>query len=216
MLHFFKRWLKRPTATVARDGLFAMHPEPRVSLTAATVLAAHLAVCDDKLNDEEMAAFERLFRFPSSERERHVQLFAQNCGRTDPIPPFIAQLVHALGQGSAALEVLVERLYHLAIADGALTTAECAFLDELCDAFGLPGYWRQVDALQPHDDDPYRVLGVARDASDEEVRAAFRRLTRQHHPDAIVARGDTQADDTSMATINEAYRQVMRQRRRRS
>lgn len=161
-------------------------------------------------------AFERLFRFPPAERLRYAQLFAQNCRRTDAFQPFVAQLVHTLGQGSAALEDLIERLYHLAVADGGLTRAECAFLDELCESFGLPGYWRQVDTLQPHDDDPYRVLGIARDASDEEVRAAFRRLTHLHHPDAVAARGDATADDAAMAAINDAYRRVMRLRRGRS
>lgn len=34
-----------------------------------------------------------------------------------------------------------------------------------------------------HEDDHYRVLGVARDAGTPEIRRAYRRLARQHHPD---------------------------------
>jgi curved DNA-binding protein CbpA len=34
-----------------------------------------------------------------------------------------------------------------------------------------------------HSDDHYRVLGVARDAGPPEIRRAYRRLARQHHPD---------------------------------
>jgi molecular chaperone DnaJ len=34
-----------------------------------------------------------------------------------------------------------------------------------------------------HTDDYYRVLGVTRDASTHEIRRAYRRLARQHHPD---------------------------------
>jgi curved DNA-binding protein CbpA len=31
--------------------------------------------------------------------------------------------------------------------------------------------------------DPYAVLGVARDATDAEIKRTYRRLARQHHPD---------------------------------
>jgi len=35
----------------------------------------------------------------------------------------------------------------------------------------------------------YQVLGVAREASDAEVKSAYRRLMNQHHPDKLVAKG---------------------------
>jgi len=46
----------------------------------------------------------------------------------------------------------------------------------------------------------YEVLGVPSDASPEAIRAAYRRLAREHHPDRAVA------GDGRMPTINEAYR----------
>ena len=35
----------------------------------------------------------------------------------------------------------------------------------------------------------YRVLGVSAQASNDEVKTAYRRLMNQHHPDKLVARG---------------------------
>ena len=50
--------------------------------------------------------------------------------------------------------------------------------------------------------DPYEVLGVSRDASDEEIKKAYRRLAKQYHPD--VNPGDKQAEE-KMKEINAAY-----------
>jgi hypothetical protein len=51
----------------------------------------------------------------------------------------------------------------------------------------------------------YRRLAVSRDATTDEIRAAYREAARRHHPDARRARGMTGSDD-EMAAINEAWR----------
>lgn len=53
--------------------------------------------------------------------------------------------------------------------------------------------------------DPYQVLGVSRDASDEEVKAAYRKLAQKYHPD--LHPGD-QAAAEKMKEINAAYDQI--------
>jgi molecular chaperone DnaJ len=51
----------------------------------------------------------------------------------------------------------------------------------------------------------YDVLGVAPSASVEQIREAYRRLAREHHPDRTATSGRT-GGDVSMPAINEAYR----------
>jgi len=214
VFRFFRKRKEPRTETPPRGGLFAAAaPEPRAGRTATTVLAAHLAGCDGEPNAEEREGFARLFRFSPEARPEQAALFARYHKDKQAFQPFAVQLLQLHGRGSAALEDLIERLYRLALVDGSPTSQESAFLDDLCEVFGLPGYWRRVDALHAQEDDPYRVLGIPRDASDRDVRTAFRRLTRQYHPDAVMARGGAPDEAAPMAAINAAYRRVMRWRR---
>ena len=54
-------------------------------------------------------------------------------------------------------------------------------------------------------DDPYKVLGVSPDASDEEIKKAYRRLAKKYHPD--LNPGDQEAAK-KMQQINAAYEQI--------
>ena len=54
-------------------------------------------------------------------------------------------------------------------------------------------------------EDPYQILGVSRDASDEEIKKAYRRLAKKYHPD--LNPGDEEAA-RMMQRINSAYEQI--------
>lgn len=54
-------------------------------------------------------------------------------------------------------------------------------------------------------EEPYKVLGVSRDASDEEIKQAYRRLAKLYHPDRNP--GDAEAAK-KMQQVNAAYEQI--------
>ena len=54
--------------------------------------------------------------------------------------------------------------------------------------------------------DYYKVLGVARDADERQIKSAYRKMSKQHHPDKAAKLGLTKAAaEKKMAEVNEAY-----------
>ncbi len=60
--------------------------------------------------------------------------------------------------------------------------------------------------------DPYKVLGVSRDASDEEIKKAYRELARKYHPDNYANSPLADLAEEKMKEINTAYSEIQRVR----
>lgn len=60
--------------------------------------------------------------------------------------------------------------------------------------------------------DPYSVLGVKPDASDEEIKRAYRELARKYHPDNYQNNPLADLAEEKMKEINEAYDTINRMR----
>ena len=60
--------------------------------------------------------------------------------------------------------------------------------------------------------DPYSVLGVSPDASDEEIKRAYRELARKYHPDNYQNNPLADLAEEKMKAINEAYDAITKQR----
>ena len=60
--------------------------------------------------------------------------------------------------------------------------------------------------------DPYSLLGVDRNASDDEVKKAYRRLSRKYHPDANINNPHKEEAEAKFKEIQQAYQQIMDER----
>lgn len=64
----------------------------------------------------------------------------------------------------------------------------------------------QIELKRSKTKDYYKVLGVARDADEKQIKSAYRKLSKVHHPDKAAKQGLTkETAEKKMASINEAY-----------
>ena len=103
----------------------------------------------------------------------------------------------------------------IAAADGHVTDAELAYLEDVATHFGFSELeFRRIKAtnLGPEAGDPYAILGLLPGATMEEVRQAWRRQAAENHPDRMLQRGappefvEIARDKT--AAINAAYARI--------
>lgn len=187
--------------------------------TAVTALGAKLAKADGEAQAEEYATFHTIFQAePGSEGaiRRLYQLARQT---TRGFEGYARRLRKRYGACPQLLEDVLDGLFHIAASDGAVTSDELAYLERVCELFGLsPLVFRRLKAthLGAANDDPYVILGVAPDASDEVVRAAWRAQLSEAHPDRVRARGlpveFVEVAEAKAAAINAAYSTIQRER----
>ena len=57
--------------------------------------------------------------------------------------------------------------------------------------------------------DPYKVLEVSYDASEQEIKQAYRRLSKKYHPDANVNNPNKDLYTEKFKQVQNAYEQIM-------
>ncbi|MEZ5843725.1 MAG: DnaJ family molecular chaperone [Hyphomicrobiaceae bacterium] len=189
------------------------------TFTAAVVaLSAKMAQADGAVVELERRMFERLYPVdPHQQRSVHW-LFELATHDVAGFETYARQIATALAADPDMKRDVLEGLFHIAIADGVLHDSEEIYLARVAHIFGFSETeFRAIRALFVADpEDPYVVLGVAHGASDAEVKAHYRQLVRENHPDAMMARGlpteFVAMADRTLAAINAAYDQIARER----
>lgn len=208
------------TATAGTDGLEEADNTRKIAFTIAViVLGAKMAKADGWVNRDEVAAFRQVFHVPPEELENVGRVF--NIARRDSagFEPYAKQIAGMFRDRPAVLEDLLACLFHIAQSDGALNEKETAYLRSVAGLFGFTdAEFERLRAAEagPDEADPYHILGIAHDADDAAVKAQWRRLTREQHPDRLLAEGLPQEfidiATQKMASINAAYDRVAKER----
>ncbi|MDN5927974.1 MAG: DnaJ family molecular chaperone [Hyphomicrobiales bacterium] len=208
--------------------LFAGDPElrRRVAFSVAMIaLSAKMAKADGIVTQNEIRAFRQIFLVPENEARNVARLYDIAKQDIAGYETYAERLAAMCGSGypnCAMLEDILDGLFHIAKADGMVHEREVAFLRRISEIFEIsPDHFESI--LARHADvgeaDPYKVLGVGRDQSFEEIRKHYRLLVRENHPDRAIARGLPEEfvaiASNRVAALNTAYETIERGQRRR-
>lgn len=183
------------------------------------VLSAKMAKADGVVTRDEIDAFKRVFRVPSDETANVAKVFNQARRDSAGFEPYAKQLAGMFHDNPAVLEELLNCLAYIAQADGTLHPDERTFLQDVSAIFGLDraAFERATSTTFDADSaDPYQLLGVTRDATDDEIKTAYRTLVRENHPDRLMAQGVPEefieVANAKLAAINAAYESIQKER----
>ena len=197
-------------------------PREQVFAMAVVALAAKLAKCDGPVTRAEIDGFKRHFRVPAESAREVGRLFDHARDTPDGFEGYAQQLGTSFADSRGVLEDVLAGLFGIARADGPVNPTELDFLARCARGFGLDGpAWERARGGTARvqagaEPDAYGVLGVTRSATDEAVRAAWKQLMRDNHPDGLAAKGvppEFIARATEkVANINAAWDRVKRER----
>jgi DnaJ like chaperone protein len=184
-------------------------PERSVGFTIGMIaLGAKMAKVDGAVTEREVKAFREVFHIPPDELPNVAYVF--NLAKQEVAGLF--------GDQPGVLEDVLDGLFHIAKADGAVGQPEIAYLRNIADIFGLSERFRCIRArhVVATEDDPYVVLGVDPCVDNKELRRLFRQIVREYHPDRHIAAGMPkemiEIATQRLAAINTAWEKIRAER----
>lgn len=223
--HAVGRWRRKKKKAASGEELPAESGDQRLATrriaftVAAIALGAKMAKADGMVTRDEVDAFKQVFHVPQDEMQNVGRIFDQARKSSLGYEAYAEQIAGMFRRQPTVLEELLDGLFHIAKADGRVIDEEIDYLRSVATIFGFDAAkFARIRAshLGADKTDPFVVLGVAHDAPNAEIKAAYRKLVRDNHPDRLIAKGmpkefvDIATD--KLAAINSAYDRVAHER----
>ena len=183
--------------------------------SAGFSIMGHLAKADGRVSEQEIGQAEAIMsrmQLNDEQRRRAQEAFRQGKDDDFPLDRTVAEFRQRIRRRRHLVVVFLELLLQTALADGELHAEEERILFRVAAGLGVPeSQFRQIlnmvlaqarfggagtggaggaaGTSRPSLSEAYQVLGVSEEASDQEVKKAYRRLMSEHHPDKLAARG---------------------------
>lgn len=210
------------SALTSGEGLAAVFeklrvtPDHSVAFTIAVIaLGAKMAKADGHVTRDEVTAFREVFHIAAEDEPQAARVF--NLARQDVtgFEDYAHRVKRIYGNDDAPLCDLMEGLFHIAMADGEYHPNENQFLEQVAGIFGFDQrrFTRiRAQFVPDADRDPYDVLGVQPGSPMVDVKAAWRKLVRETHPDQLAARGvpdeAVKLAEAKLIAVNRAWEQI--------
>lgn len=194
------------------------------------VLASYIIKADGKVMHSEMELVRRFLRQNFGEQAKQqgeeilLKLFEQQkrLGMAE-YRTVIQDSCHQIRANMAYEQrlQLLNFLVMIAQADAVVSPEEIAALKEVAIHMGLSVEdviqmlnLRSGSSATNSLDDAYKVLGIAPSATNDEVKAAYRKMALKHHPDKVAALGEDvrKAAEKKFQEINDAKEKIFKAR----
>ncbi|MEM6486866.1 MAG: DnaJ family molecular chaperone [Pseudomonadota bacterium] len=197
-------WLRRPE-----------DPTRTTTFTIGVIaLAAKIAKADGQVTPDEVAVFREIFHVAPEDEARVGQVYNLLREDTAGYEVYAQQLRTLFDHEKSVLKDILDALFAIAMADGEFHENEEAFLKTCREIFDVtPSCYREIKARWVPDAwDPLAVLGIEEEIDADGLRARYRQLVRDNHPDRLLAKGlpveMIELADRRMADINRAYAEL--------
>jgi len=199
------------------------------------MIMGYLAKCDGRVSENEIRMAENVMQDMNLNlqmRREAIRLFNVGKQSNFNVDQVLHQLRTTCWSRPSLLRIFIEIQFKIAFADGNISEPKRRALEMICRQLGLTGFnfsqfeqrqraeqnYQRYQQYSPNQnsavylEEAYRVLGISSQASDAEVKKAYRRLMSQHHPDKLMSKG-LPPEMIKMATqktqqIKKAYEQI--------
>ncbi len=179
-----------------------------VFFTATFSIMGYLAKADGRVSEQEIHVARQIMqqmRLSDEQKKAAMRLFNEGKQADFPFDDVIDQFRQECGRRTNLVQMFLEIMISTAMADGVLDQRERELLYKVSEHLHFPRaiFERLLSMVQGQQHyaggaqgtttvtlaDAYAVLGIDKNASDGEVKKAYRRLMNQHHPDKLVSKG---------------------------
>jgi len=179
------------------------------------VLSAKIAKADGQVTKEEIYTFKEKFNIQAEEMSEVSKIFNEAKKSSFGFKNIADQVGNLFSDNKVLLEQLLNNLFYIAEADGVTSINEVEVLRSISQSF----HFNETDfqrifhsRLNNKESDPYKILGVTREDSDNNIRKKWIELSKEHHPDYLIAKGMPKEfikeANKELSSINLAYDKI--------